>query len=397
MRLDEDGAGSANSATMCILPWTHASVSVDGVWGRCCFDNTNDYDEYYQLHDRPQLALLPNSLGCIPASEFAHDNPDRIFTPSRVLDSPGMRQTRLEMLRGDQPDACRHCYWIESLGATSHRQNMNAVLAGQVNFQKLLDATGPGGELDSDLISIDLRLGNICGLTCIMCSFPTSSAFGPHANLGWSSAHIDPYRGNEVFWEDLYSLKEIKYFYFAGGEPFMQRTHLSLLDRLISDGRADEIELHYNSNLMQLPDAYLDRFPNFGRVTICASCDGVGSTFETIRRGAVWATFLKNVRIAAECVDVCLDVTVQRDNVMLLGDILDIAVSESVLARFQNILFYPPELSILSMDPRQRADAARYVTGLIERYRSGFPEAVAQELQSIYSVLSGTPAQSRGR
>lgn len=288
--MEENDGCSVDHDMFCVLPWTHVSVSVDGVWGRCCFDNTNDYDHYYQQATRPQLTLLPNSIGCIPGSDFAADNPDRVYTASDVLDSPGMRITRAEMLKGARPKACEHCYWVESLSAISHRQSMNSFFTTKVDVQELVDATGPAGELDRRPLSIDLRLGNTCGLTCIMCSFPTSSGFGPSLKPKWTSSHIDPFRGNDEFWNDLHTVSGIKYIYFAGGEPFLQRSHLPFLDRLIEEGRASDIELHYNSNLMQVPDAYLDRFNYFKKVVIVASCDGVGATFERIRRGAKWET-----------------------------------------------------------------------------------------------------------
>jgi molybdenum cofactor biosynthesis enzyme MoaA len=381
-----DGWG-VDPDVFCVLPWTHVSASVDGVWGRCCFDNTNDYDHYYHQARRPELTLRPNAVGCIPGSDFAADNPDRVYTPSTVLDSPQMRATRAEMLSGTRPKACEHCYWIESFGAISHRRSMNAFFVDKVDMDELVAATGPGGELDRQLLSIDLRLGNICGLTCIMCSFPTSSGFGPTVKPKWTASHIDPYRGNAEFWEDMHTATAIKYIYFAGGEPFLQKTHLPFLDQLIDHGRSSDIELHYNSNLMQLPEEYLDRFANFRRVVIAASCDGVDRTFEHIRRGATWDVFIRNVRVAAKTTEVWLDVSVQLGNIMELSEILNVAENEGVHARFQNVVYYPRELSILALPPEQNHAAQTYITSLIERCEEQGNHTAVKELTGIHSTL----------
>src|SRR5690606_35471380 len=40
--------------TICVLPWAHIACTIDGVWSRCCFDATNDYDTYYRQEDVPE-------------------------------------------------------------------------------------------------------------------------------------------------------------------------------------------------------------------------------------------------------------------------------------------------------------------------------------------------------
>jgi hypothetical protein len=67
------------SDTICVLPLIHLSTTVDGVWGRCCFDATNDYDHHYKQDDEPTFALRPDALGCLPRSRYAQDNPDKVF------------------------------------------------------------------------------------------------------------------------------------------------------------------------------------------------------------------------------------------------------------------------------------------------------------------------------
>ncbi len=73
------------SGSFCALPWLHLSTTVDGVWGRCCFDATNDYDHYYRQADEPEFRLVPDALGCLPQSRYAAANPRRGVWPDRRL------------------------------------------------------------------------------------------------------------------------------------------------------------------------------------------------------------------------------------------------------------------------------------------------------------------------
>lgn len=107
--------------TSCVLPWMYVSASVDGVWGRCCFDATNDYDHYYREAEEPVFELVPDALGCAPNSRYARSDPARVMNLLEVFNSPNLRRTRLQMLSGERPAACRSCFDQEDLGVASHR------------------------------------------------------------------------------------------------------------------------------------------------------------------------------------------------------------------------------------------------------------------------------------
>ena len=97
---DEPDGRPTPTTTFCVLPFTHVASTIDGVWGRCCFDATNDYDYYYTLDSRPPMTLAPDALGCAPGSAYAADNPERTFSLREAFNSPNLRATRLAMLAG---------------------------------------------------------------------------------------------------------------------------------------------------------------------------------------------------------------------------------------------------------------------------------------------------------
>jgi sulfatase maturation enzyme AslB (radical SAM superfamily) len=373
--------------TVCVLPWTHVSSTVDGVWSRCCFDTTSDYDEYYRQETEPEFVLDPDALGCSPLSRYAKANPDRAMGPREAFDSPNMRRTRLQMLAGERPAACRSCFQQEDLGVGSHRTHMNDLFADEVDLPGLLAATGPDGSLDRFPIHLDLRFGNTCNLSCIMCSFPVSSRLGAGRTPAWTAANIDPYRDDEQLWRTLREhAHEIRYLYIAGGEPFMQPGHRRLLELLTETGVAGNIKIHYNSNLTVLPPGLWPLLHQFEYASIAASCDGTGEVFERIRVGARWEDFVANIRVAREHVEVWLDVTVQRDNVASLADLHWFARAEGIRMRAQNILQYPEELSVRSLPRAERERHAADVARLVLECRDHEPELFA-ELERVRDYL----------
>jgi sulfatase maturation enzyme AslB (radical SAM superfamily) len=373
--------------TLCVLPWTHVASTVDGVWGRCCFDSTNDYDRYYREEVEPAYVLDPDALGCSPLSRYAKANPERAMGLREAFNSPAMRRTRLQMLAGERPPACHACFQQEDLGVGSHRTHMNGIFAEEMNLAELIDATDPDGGLDRFPIHLDLRFGNTCNLSCIMCTFPISSRLGAGRTPTWTTANIDPYRDDEDLWQTIRDhAREIRYLYVAGGEPFLQPGHYRLLEVLTTSGAACNIKIHYNSNLTVLPADLWPRLSQFKSASIAASCDGIGEVFEHIRLGARWEQFVANLRIAREHVEVWLDVTVQRGNVGELAGLLQFACVEKVRMRAQNILQYPEELSVRSLPLEERERHAADIAQLVLACRTTRPE-LSTELERVRDYL----------
>jgi organic radical activating enzyme len=386
-------ARSADSATFCALPWIHLSTSVDGVWSRCCFDTTNDYGELYAEPDEPVFALDEDAIGCVPRSRFAQDNPDRAFGLLEAFNAPAIRRTRREMLAGERPRACAFCWEREDAGVRSHRHAMNGRF-GSVDFGELVAKTSEDGALDAAPVFLDLRFGNACNLRCVMCSHPISSRFATHTRPSWASAHIDPYSDDDALWDELARLApELRFVYFAGGEPFLQSGHRRMLDLLVASGAAGRIELHYNSNLTLLPSWLFERLAPFDHVVLAASCDGVGEVFERIRVGARWERFATNVRRAKSHAELWLDVAVQQANIEHLDELLDFADAEGVRLRLENIVSDPEELSIRNLAEPAKARARDRLRALMDDARVGERPELAVDLRSVAAFLDLDPTE----
>ena len=372
----------------CALPWLHLSTSVDGVWARCCVDSTAYHDGYYQQADEPEFRLDDDSLGCLPQSRYARDNPDQVRGLTEAFNSPAMRRTRLAMLRGERVRACSYCYEREDGGGESYRQQINRLPPARFDLNARLAATEPDGTVREFPSYLDLRFGNSCNLACIMCGFPVSSRWGTEQRVRWTPANIDPYRGDEALWAVLGdNATKLRRVYFAGGEPFMQPLHFKALELFVSTGAAAQIELFYNSNLTLVPDGIFETFRHFESVCIGASCDGVGETFEAIRRGALWEDFVRNIDLFRRNVQVLLQVAPQRDNVGQIGQILEFARQRELQVDLRNFVHHPAELSVRNLPLEQRVAYAAELQALSQECRQTGRSEESRHLLMLVNFL----------
>jgi molybdenum cofactor biosynthesis enzyme MoaA len=146
------------------------------------------------------------------------------------------------MLAGQRPSSCQKCWDIEDNGGRSFRQIWNHILS------------------ESDTVApryLDITLGNKCNLTCRMCNEWNSHLWQiDNQRMGRAT---DPEFSDSFWFEDpraqqliMAALPTITHINFLGGEPLIVNQQMDLLQHCIDLGRADQIELSYNSNMTVL-------------------------------------------------------------------------------------------------------------------------------------------------
>ena len=248
---------------ICMLPWVSMEVTPMGTYRPCCL-----YSE------------------SIPGLNVSQGD--------TVLDaqhSDYMRDLRAAFLRGEKPNGCRMCWQEEAvLGRISKRR---------ASFIKLRSVKNDYTEDSVSPIFLDLKLGNICNLKCRICGSWSSSKWAQEeidisggenplarqqlAQGAWPRKHQD-------WWDALLdALPHIEYLEFTGGEPFLIEEHFDLLQRLVDQGHAAKIDIHYNTNGTIWPKRGHDLWKNFKSVEIAFSIDDTGKRFEYQRYGSDWA------------------------------------------------------------------------------------------------------------
>lgn len=265
------------------------------------------------------------------------NNKETIFThtPEQWLESPIVLETRKKLSEEIWPESCNKCQTAEENGLISMRQKPRPY--------------GPG------LSHLDLRFGNSCNLSCVMC-FPGSSSSIHHEHEKLKFMKIESPWGNssyEVFnWynEDLgqmfADLKDLREVYLTGGEPMMVKHLANFLEKLNSN-----VELRFNTNGTILNKNVLDELRRFERVQMCYSIDGIGKVNDYIRWGSQWGEIERNLDIMQTLPNVMISVgpTIQVLNAYYYDELVQWANSRG-FPIYENVLMTPAHYDLKNAD-----------------------------------------------
>ena len=262
----------------CVLPWVSLETSPIGTVRPCCLATGAVSDE-----DGNEYSINETSIHLMHESEY-------------------MNNLRQQFLDGEQPELCRRCWAVEDAGGTSKRMHTLNRLK-HILEHETFETNDP-----KPLMFLDLKLGNICNISCRICGSWSSSTYATeeikhldHKEKKKTFAYTMLREGawprkTQEFWADLEDLSQgIRYLEFTGGEPFMIKEHFAYLEFLVTAGFAENIEIHYNTNGTIFPEEYIHLWNKFKHVEIAFSIDDVGKRFEYQRDGAKWSQVLDNL------------------------------------------------------------------------------------------------------
>jgi len=267
--------------TWCIYPFVHLATFTDGSLTPCCVAKSY-----------PTLNL--NNI-----------------TVAEAWNHTEIKKVRQQMIVGEHVTNCTNCYNSEKHGIDSHRTASNRM------FQKeygLTQTQFVSDELDiSNLITLDLRLGNTCNLKCVMCRpseshkwFDDIVELKKHKLPAIVSQDIN-YKSNynrddynwinkDVFWNNIDTiLPNIKEFIFGGGEPFMLKEVKILLQKAIDLDVAQHMTIRFHTNGTHLTSKDYELLKHFKRIQLMFSVDGVDEINYFLRYPANWSTVVNTI------------------------------------------------------------------------------------------------------
>lgn len=258
--------------SVCVNPWINIELSTVGALRPCC-----NYD-WQESNVFPNIENL--SIGIA-----VNDN--------------SFKHLRKQMKAGVLVSGCKKCWADEQAGNQSKRQRDNYVFK-----DKLFEIDW--NQTDAQLASLDLKLKNLCNLSCRIC--------GPYASSKWydeASKNPEIYQNinlkivksdwrtdafDEKVWRDFTkSLEGINYVTFAGGEPLLDKPHISLLQSFIDKKKSKGINLHYNTNGTIYAEHLISVWNNFNLVELSFSIDNTEEKFEYERYGSNWNNVIENI------------------------------------------------------------------------------------------------------
>ena len=302
------------SNTFCALPWMHLSTRPNGHVRVCCTANASgvqNADSTNKTTSEAGVVRRDDGLPANLATTSLADSWNNVY----------MKETRKMMMRGEQPKSCLKCFKEEEAGHRSKRQWETEKWVRDIGLDEILKGYNhETGEAPPIVRYVDLRLGSKCQLACVMCSPHDSSNWikehkviwptlkneklkqtmeweKDSGKLAWSGGSYNWHKNNPMFFEELYqSIPYLKQLYFAGGEPLIHKEHYELLQKVIDDGYADQIEVRYNSNGMEWEDNLFDLWKHFKKVIFHFSIDDIDDRLHFIRYPAKWEHLEKQIR-----------------------------------------------------------------------------------------------------
>lgn len=271
--------------TFCVMPWLHLHAWPNGEAYLCCIGDTGN-----------------------PESVVGDISKDSI---ADIMNNDKMKSIRKDMLAGKKIPNCKNCYKVEEIKGYSWRKGFNEQFEDVI--PSILENTAEDGTIDPKLLYVDFRFSNLCNLECRTCGGELSSSIANTEGRNFSDKYIETLKdkgvyskgniiafskANEQFTDDLKQyLPDTRCFYFAGGEPLMQKEHFEVLS-YIHDNKWFDKELRYSTNLSNLvykKTDLVELWKDFDNVWIMCSIDHTGEKLEHIRQNVnserLWKNF----------------------------------------------------------------------------------------------------------
>lgn len=203
-----------------------------------------------------------------------------------------MDYLRQSMAEGQVDAGCQHCISKESNpGQFSLRRWTN-----QRSPRQAQDLVESWQRKDlSQPTLLEIRLGNVCNLGCIMCSPGSSSTLAAEYHVNQSAyAAIDIHNRQPAigkWWEDdelwqqmLGMVSRAKYLHFGGGEPFMHPRILELIESIPHD-----CQTSVNTNMTKFTERIYQALQQRPNLKLVASIEGTHEHNDYVRWPSRWA------------------------------------------------------------------------------------------------------------
>lgn len=174
----------------------------------------------------------------------------------------------------DFPKSCNSCQFQEEQGQVSLRHHFNSKFN---NTQKIT--------------TLEIFPGNVCNLKCFMCDSNYSTALASEQK---TLNFIDSYKeidNVDVCMDAISSLPDLTNVSFIGGEFFLTKKNIEILDLLIQR----QIKANIFTNGTVILREHIERLKKLPELEIVVSIDGVSDSYEFMRYPAKWKTVNSNI------------------------------------------------------------------------------------------------------
>jgi len=275
-------------------------------------------------------------------------------------------------------DGCNFCKTQEDNNQQSLRQSYNSKLSKYET---------------TDIIELEYFPNNTCNLKCFSCYPESSSAVGAERyQLGWIKEYkeID----NSDYFEDIISnLPHLKKISIIGGEFFLAKQNLKILDLCIANG----LSLSFFTNSTIILPKHIEKLQNIKDLQIRISIDGTNDIYEFIRYPAKWEIVkenIENLKTKLPQSDFEMNTVVQPLNIQNIVQIVNFANKIQILPRLSPII-KPHWLNWSILNKDECVKLNDYIDIQLLKYR--LSKKQINEIQSIKQILINSQHNTNNR
>lgn len=331
----------------CPLPFGHITVETKGGYQPCC-QHLPPIDRTQNIHD---------------------------ISPDQWFFGQYMTELRESFSKDQRHPGCQMCWSVEDKSQQSLRQRI------QQEYKILGVGTEPS------LVNVEVQLGNLCNLTCMMCNENASSAIlAENRRLGINRYQQKDFSWDETAWQNLELLigSGLKVLNIRGGEPFYNKGLLDIVERIPND-RCNNLILHVTTNATIWSKRWKQALSRFRLVRVMFSVDAVGELYEYMRYPGNWSVVANNIDQMRSCPNIkpMVHAVVQNLNIHALGDLIDWCDKRSMFLEF-NQLTKPAHLSLVNLPPELNQQARIHLQDCLNKTDKSH---LIQSLSSYISQL----------
>lgn len=204
-----------------------------------------------------------------------------------ILKDTPLREIKESILKGEWHQNCGLCKELEDKGVRSQRIRSEHEVSNIEFYRNNIDFHTPE--------VLDVRWSNTCNLACNYCM--------PYFSSVWASIkktyQTPPRNYDSVISYVKNNREKVNNVWLLGGEPFLQKDNLELLE-VLPDNVGVSVISNLSSDIEDNPIFHILKNKSIekkGWVGICPSFETIGKRYEYVRHNASWEKFCYNLEL----------------------------------------------------------------------------------------------------
>ena len=298
------------------------------------------------------------SVQCCSISKEFLGNVNNQSLQEILTTSPKLKQIRRDMLDNKFPKNCSDCYVKEQHHKTTNFDN----ISNRLYHMKILKDSPfklYKDEHKFELQQMDLRWRNTCNFACVYCDPVFSSVWAKFEGVPDKMTNKSM---DETFLFVKQNIKNLKTIYMAGGEPFLIKENLKIIDLIKKEN--PDLLLRINTNLSILTPKIYHQLKELKNVHWIVSAEATGKKFNYIRWPGNYQTLMQNIKKIQQLPHkVTINMTWNLFCVSNIIDFIDEMLEMGIHPNqfIMNCVQEPIEQSVLNITKQRRDDIVEII------------------------------------